>query len=79
MTSPRIAADDTSFDAFRDGMERRYDAMPAWWWLPGAQERTYRKWKAGKEREIADIRSTNAAVKGARRVLDIIAPREPGD
>ena len=38
----------------------------------------FREWRALRRR-LADLRATDAAVKGAKRVLDIIAPREPGD
>ena len=64
--------DDTSFDAFRDGMEARYDVMPDWWWRPGAQERVYGKWKASKQAEIADRRSTKAGLASAKRVFDAL-------
>ena len=60
---------DTSFAAFRDIMEARYEVMPAWWWQPGAQERVYAKWKANMEAEIADRRATVAAVANGKRVF----------
>ena len=37
-----------------------------------------REWRALRRR-LADLRGTNAAVKGAKRVFDIISPQEPGD
>lgn len=51
---------DISFAAFRDIMETRYDAMPAWWWRPGAQDRVYAKWRANKEATILEEEKANA-------------------
>ncbi len=75
---------DTSVEAFRSETECRYDVMPAWWWHPAAQAAMYEKWLARKQAEAeaktqAQARAERAQLLNAKRVLDMISPKEPGD
>lgn len=75
--------DDSSFQAFCDEYECRYDVMPVWWWEPDRRQAVFLQWQRRKEDEakarLGELRGTNAAVKGGARFFDALDPKEQDD
>ena len=71
--NPGPDPDDSSYQAFCDEYECRYDVMPHWWWDPDRRDAVYLQWQRRKENEAADhARAERAQLLNAKRVLDMI-------
>ena len=84
--NPGPHPDDSSYQAFCDEYECRYDVMPHWWWDPDRRDAVYLQWQRGKEADAeaktqSHARAERAQLLNAKRVLDMIgeAGGEPGD
>ena len=78
--NPGPQPDDSSYQAFCDEYECRYDVMPHWWWDSDRRQSVYLQWQRRKENEAgAHARAERAQLLNAKRVLDIIGSVEPGD
>ena len=75
--NPGPDPDDSSFQAFCNESECRYDVMPHWWWDSDRRQAVYLQWQRRKEDEVeakADphARAERATVLNAKRVFKII-------
>ena len=80
---PGPRADDSSYQAFCDEYECRYDVMPHWWWDSDRRQSVYLQWERRKENEAeakiqAHARAERAQLLNAKRGLEIISG-EPDD
>ena len=81
--NPGPHPDDSSYHAFCEEYECRYDVMPGWWWDSDRRDAVYLQWQRGKENEAeakaqSHARAERAQLLNAKRVLDLIC-EESGD
>ena len=77
--NPGPHPDDSSFHAFCEEYECRYDVMPHWWWDPDRREAVFLQWQRRKEDETqAHARAERAQVLNAEQVFNIIGEAGQG-